>query len=677
MKADNLKFLEFIGASKRTFYIPVYQRNYDWKKTQCITLFKDIENISKNTEKSSHFLGTIVYVEGDSTATFRQFIVIDGQQRLTSIMLLLKAILDSSGDENLKQEIKESYLTNRFSPEELRIKLKPMKTDALNYTKLMDDRMPEMEESQILLNYNLFVDLIEKSSLQPDELFLGIQKLEIVYIQLMKEGENPQLIFESLNSTGLDLTQADLIRNYLLMGQKYEKQEELYSKYWVKLEEMLPDATISEFVRDYLTLKTGIIPNKDRVYQDFKSYYESLENYDAEGFLEELAEYGEYYSCFKYCNGRNDKINDRLSELQRLKSTVVYPFLLNIFEDCYMYHKIDEDAVCDSLDVILSYTMRRLLCELPTNSLNKVFASMPKDIEKVDEENLCDKVAVVFASKKGKVIFPDDSLMREKLLSKDCYKFPHIKFVLEQIESSKGKEVVDFEKLTIEHIMPQTLTTQWKSDLGKEALEIYDKYLHVIGNLSLTAYNSEMANNSYEDKRKVYLDSNIYLNREIAEHKTWGKREIVDRCSNMIEEICMLWKCPEIVSSKVDSSDMRTEFDMSDEVDVTGRTPCEVEICGEKIPVDTWREFLITICAQMYEYEPQIFRSLVRHNDFVGRKRQIIDETDKKMRIPYKIAESIFVELNLNANEALHYAKLVIDKFEDMENECSYKLQAI
>lgn len=220
--------------------------------------------------------------------------MIDGQQRLTSIMLLLKAILDSTMIDELKIEIKESYLTNRFSPEALRIKLKPMKSDSCNFHKLINDQIDEMEESQILLNYNLFMDLIRESSLCPEQIYQGIQKLEIVYIQLTKEKENPQLIFESLNSTGLDLTQADLIRNYLLMGQDYDCQERLYNNYWIKLEKLLPDAMISDYIRDYLTLKTGIIPNKDSVYHNFKEYYLSLDNYDAEGFLDELTTYGEF-----------------------------------------------------------------------------------------------------------------------------------------------------------------------------------------------------------------------------------------------------------------------------------------------------------------------------------------------------------------------------------------------
>ena len=677
MKADNLSFLEFIGPGKRTFCIPVYQRNYDWKRMQCITLFKDIETIAVDKNRDSHFLGTIVYVEGDSTPNFRQFIVIDGQQRLTSIMILLKAILDCAENEELKLEIKESYLTNRFSPESLRIKLKPMKSDACNFQKLINNQIQDMEESQILLNYNLFRDLIKESDISPEEIYQGIQKLEIVYIQLAKEKENPQLIFESLNSTGLDLTQADLIRNYLLMGQAYEQQEKLYNNYWTKLEKMLPDAMISDFIRDYLTLKTGVIPKKDYVYNSFKDYYQSLDNYDAEGFLDELTTYGEYYSWFKYCNSPSEEVNWRLSQLQRLKSTTVYPFLLNIFEDCYMYRNIDVQMMCKTLDVILSYVMRRLLCEMPTNALNKVFASMSKDIERYDDKELCEKVALVLAGKKGKVIFPDDELLKDKVLLRNSYKFPHIKYVLEQVERRQGKEVVAFDELTIEHIMPQTLTAKWKIDLGKKATEIYEKYVHCIGNLTLTGYNSEMSNDSFEEKKKVYKESNIYISKQISNVDTWGEAEINKRSEWLIKEICSIWQCPDVINLNQTDTDTRTEFDIMDEVDVTGRTPCEVEICGGIIPVDSWRSFLKNICMQMYEYDAQIFRSLIRHKDFKGRSKRIISDTDENMRVPQKIAEGIYLEMNLSANEALNYAKLVIDKYEGMENECSYRLKPL
>ena len=678
MKADSVSLLEFIGASKRTFYIPVYQRNYDWKEANCTTLFKDIEEIATDSKRDIHFMGTIVYIEGESTATFRAFTVIDGQQRLTTIMLLLKAIVDSTDDEDMKADIIESFLTNRHCPESLRIKLKPMKSDAQNYEKLIDGQIDEMQNTQVLENYRLFLDLIKNSTLSPQEIYYGIQKLEIVYIELNQDKENPQLIFESLNSTGLDLTQADLIRNFLLMGQEYSKQEKLYSTYWTKLEKLLPDAMISDYIRDYLTLKTGVIPNKDAVYLSFKKYYNTLDNYDAEGFLEELTTYGEYYSWFKFCNSPDDKINVCLAHFQRLKSTTVYPFLLSLFEDCFMYHNIDANELHNTLEIILSYVMRRLLCEMPTNALNKVFASMPKDIEKYTNMNLRERVICVLASKKGKAVFPNDKILREKVLLRNSYKFPHIKFVLEQIERKTGKEIVSFDSLTIEHIMPQTLTSKWKIDLGKKSQEIYEKYINCIGNLTLTGYNPELSNSSYEEKKNIYKQSNVNITKAIVDYEHWGEDEILSRGQTLIEAISNIWCCPEMINNSKTEIDTRTEFDFTDEVDVTGRTPCEVDICGEVRTIDSWRGFLEAVCTIMYDFDSQIFRSLIKHSDFIGKSRKIISDNPDDLRKCIKIADGLYIEKNLSANDVLNYSKLIVEKFDDdLESACSFKLKPI
>lgn len=675
MKADNIPILEFIGASKRTFYIPVYQRNYDWKKQQCITLFNDIVALSTEERRESHFLGTIVYVEGDSNATFRAFTVIDGQQRLTTIMLLLKAIVDCSDDQNLKEDIVESFLTNRRCPENLRVKLKPMKSDAQNFEKLIDGRIDEMEDSQILNNYNLFTKLIQTTEITPNELYNGMQKLEIVYIELNKDRENPQLIFESLNSTGLDLTQADLIRNFLLMGQEYSKQEELYNKYWTMLENMLPDAMISEFIRDFLTLKTGTIPNQNAVYEYFKRYYRGLSNYDAEGFLEELTTYGQYYSWFKYCNGPSKQINEKLGQFQKLKSTTVYPFLLSVFEDCYMYNNIDETMVCQAMNILIAYIFRRLLCEMPTNALNKVFASMARDVEKLTSQSLDQKIIMVLAAKKGKTIFPNDLVVKERVLNRDSYKFPHIKFLLERIEKNQSKETVNFDNLSIEHIMPQTLSAKWIVDLGKGAQDIHSKLAHNIGNLTLTGYNSEMSNYSYDEKKEFYNNSNISITKKICQCEHWGENEIINRAGFMIDEICKIWECPDAINNEKMEMDGRTEFDIMDEVDVTGRTPCELDICGDVFSINSWSGFLKNLCETLYEYDTQVFRSLVKHNDFKGRSRRIIDDSVDKIRKPLKLADDLYVELNLSANDILNYSKLIIEKFDGMEDECSYRLK--
>ncbi|WP_027400084.1 DUF262 domain-containing protein [Anaerovorax odorimutans] len=677
MKADSINLLEFISTSKRTFIIPVYQRNYDWKKIQCLTLFRDIEKIAIDIKRSIHFLGTMVYIQGEDTATFREFIVIDGQQRLTSIMLLLKAISERTTDEDIREDIYELYLINKRAPEQFRIKLKPMKSDFATYKELINGEDETLNESAITSNYKYFLELIDSSDLTPEQIYKGIQKIEVVYIQLSKENENPQLIFESLNSTGLDLTEADLIRNYLLMGQEYSKQEELYNNYWVKIERILPDQMISDFIRDYLTLKTAIIPNKDKVYKNFKEYYENLNNFDAEGILDELKTYGKYYSWFKYCSCPDIEVNKRLIQLDKLKSTVVYPFLLSVFEDCYLYRKITNKEVCNVLDTIISYVLRRMICELPTNALNKVFAILAKDVikEKHDELELSKKIGIILLNKKGKVTFPNNNLLKESFINKDFYHFKQVRYVLEEIIKSESKENVQLEELTIEHIMPQNLNPRWQVDLGKRYKEIHETNLHKIGNLTLTAYNPELSNKAYGEKKEFYLTSNIMLNRKLAEIEEWNEKEINDRANMLFERVIQIWKFPEIEEAYINPINVTNEFEIMDDVDVTGKSPYEIQICGSSYRVDSWRNFFGKICKVMYEYDSQIFRSLLRHNDFKGRKKRIITIDKDSLNKAEAVAEGIYIEQTLNANDALNYSKLVVDKYEDMENEITYKIR--
>lgn len=677
MKADNINLLEFISTSKRTFKIPVYQRNYDWKKTQCLTLFRDIEKIAKDKNRSIHFLGTMVYIQGEDTANFREFIVIDGQQRLTSIMLLLKALKERIVDTDTQEDIYENYLINKRAPEEYRIKLKPMKQDYKIYKEIINGDIDGLSESPILSNYKYFLELIDSSSLDPKEIYYGIQKLEIVYIQLSRENENPQLIFESLNSTGLDLTQADLIRNYLLMGEEYSKQEELYSNYWVKIENLLPDMLISDFIRDYLTLKTGTIPNKDKVYINFKDYYQQLSNYNVDKLLGELKTYGKYYSWFKYCNCPDEDINNRLVELQRLKSTVVYPFLLSIFEEWYVCKNITNEELKLALDVIISYVLRRLVCDLPTNALNKVFASLAKEIskDKYRDLELNKKISIVLINKKGKAAFPNDILLKECFVNKDFYHFKQGKFILEEIELNKSKEKVKLDGTTIEHVMPQKLTSKWKVDLGKKYNDIHERNINKIGNLTLTGYNSELSNKSFSEKKEFFKNSNINLNRDFSNYDIWNEVSIEKRSNSLFESAIKIWKYPLIEERYINNEIDTGEFEIMDDIDVTGRSPYEIQVCGSKYSVNSWREFFTCICTVMYEYDPQIFKTLIKHNDFKGRKKRIITDDISNLIKPAEIADGIYIEKNLSANDALNYSKLVVEKYEGMENEIVYKIK--
>lgn len=342
MDANKIKLLELLGATKKTFNIPVYQRNYDWKNEECTRLFRDIEGIIKKDYEIEHFLGTVVYVLDYVEPTFQQLVLIDGQQRITSITLLLKALYDSISNEDIKEDILETYLINKRVDEKYRIKLKPIESDENDYIKIINGE-EDNTASNITQNYKLFSTLIEHSEFTPEDIYQAMGHIELVYIQLDKDkkSENPQMIFESLNSTGITLTSGDLIRNFLLMNHTYEDQNRLYKQYWLKIEKKITNAKISDFVRDYLTMKTGSVPNRDKVYIRFKEFAnDEKTNMDEEALLADLLKYGVYYSWFIFCNSEDAEINNYLEQIRQLKSTVTYPMLLYVFNDCFGVNRI-------------------------------------------------------------------------------------------------------------------------------------------------------------------------------------------------------------------------------------------------------------------------------------------------------------------------------------------------
>ena len=388
MNAGTISVLGFLGETKRIFNIPVYQRKYSWKEEQCKKLFDDLLNI-KYQNKSLHFIGTIVYVDINTSPSFKEFIIIDGQQRITTILLLLKAIYDEAKDEDFKEDLYNDYLINNGKKieEKHKVKLKTVADDTKIFDKLiLGENIENIEEiakgNNILENYKYFRQRIVESKLTEDELNSLIEKLTMVYITLDKDKEDPQLIFESLNSTGLDLTHADLIRNYLLMGHPREIQEELYEKYWKKIERKISFSEITDFIRDYLTMKNNIIPNKNKIYETFKEFYEKniKDKIRIEEFLLEVDKYAKYYEWTRAFNSKYEELNLVLKEFDELKNSVINPFLfyiLNKFEN----NEISIEEVIKTCQIIQTYIVRRAVCNIQTNGLNKVFSTLAKELE--------------------------------------------------------------------------------------------------------------------------------------------------------------------------------------------------------------------------------------------------------------------------------------------------------
>ncbi|MBU5676817.1 DUF262 domain-containing HNH endonuclease family protein [Alkaliphilus sp. MSJ-5] len=680
MEANKIRLLEFIGSSKRTFNIPVYQRNYDWKEEHCKRLFLDIEHIASSNFEVDHFLGTIVYVIGSTQPNFMEFIVIDGQQRITSVMLLIKALYDKIEDTELKEDILETYLINKRAPQTLRLKLKPIESDMLAYEKIIENENIA-DSSNIIKNYNLFKQLVDKSSYSAESLYNALNNIEIVYIALDKDkkSENPQLIFESLNSTGLTLTQADLIRNFLLMNHEYEEQKRLYKNYWSKIEGYLPNAIISDFVRDYLTMKSGLIPKKDKVYKSFKEFVNENINYNEEQILEELLIYAEYYSWLINCNSPNKMLNELLQQLQQMKSTVTYPAMLYIFEDCFAYKKITVDNLIEIIRIILSYLYRRLICEYPTNALNKIFATLSSELEKLvlTDETYYDAVVKILASKSGSGTFPRNEEFRRAFILKDLYKTKIDKYTLFQLEKYNNKEVVDLNgEITVEHIMPQKLSPSWQIDLGKRYEEIHKEFLHTIGNLTLSGYNPKLSNKRFYDKKEILINSNISISRDLTKYSIWNEETIKDRAEYLFKIATLIWNLPEKYNYAidVDKIDYDIDYNIMDDLNVTGEKPRQLIILDMEYNVNSWKDVLREICRKLYELDAQIFESFVKHKDFEGRERRIISNSSDGMNSPFKLTEKIYIETTLNANAILNYCKLIVEKY-DMQNDIFFRLR--
>ena len=554
--------------TSRQFIVPIFQRNYSWQKSQYEQLWFDILRASKFKEKQNHFIGSIVYIDmGTPAGRPQQLLLIDGQQRLTTISILLCAIKDYVQKFNLETKlinlakIKNQFLYNSDEIDEDRYKLLLNVQDKETYIKLIDNTIFTVNKpaTNIIKCYEFFYERIEdfiKQHGQIDEIYAGIFKLSLVSISLDKDSDNPQMIFESMNSTGKDLSQTDLLRNYLLMDLTPEKQTRLYKTYWKPMEELFGEDIYKNdlnkfdyFIRDFLTLKsdTGYICKINNVYENFKRYY--LDN-NCEKFavLNDLFTYAKYYACIDLLQDNDDELKLYWQEFKKLDSHVVYPFLLKLYDDYSRQILIKEDFK-KILQVVISYLWRRAICEIPTNSLSKTFATLYQSVDKDDYVNSVIKAFVFKSSYKR---FPSDYEVREKLQTKDIYHFRLRKYLLEALENYYHKEPIDLNtaNYTIEHIMPQNIEHNllWQQMLGEDWQEVHSLYLHTLGNLTITGYNAEMSNKSFVEKvngESGFKHSHLKLNESIAQSDVWNKKAIQRRTNILTDIILKIWKYPE------------------------------------------------------------------------------------------------------------------------------------
>lgn len=567
MQAGETTLNKLLNTS-RQFIVPIFQRNYSWQKSQYEQLWFDILRASKFKEKQNHFIGSIVYIDmGTPAGRPQQLLLIDGQQRLTTISILLCAIKDYVQKFNLETKlinlakIKNQFLYNSDEIDEDRYKLLLNVQDKETYIKLIDNTIFTVNKpaTNIIKCYEFFYERIEdfiKQYGQIDEIYAGIFKLSLVSISLDKDSDNPQMIFESMNSTGKDLSQTDLLRNYLLMDLMPEKQTRLYKTYWKPMEELFGEDIYKNdvnkfdyFIRDFLTLKsdTGHICKINNVYENFKRYY--LDN-NCEKFavLKDLFTYAKYYACIDLLQENDDELKLYWQEFKKLDSHVVYPFLLKLYDDYSRQILIKEDFK-KILQVVISYLWRRAICEIPTNSLSKTFATLYQAVDKDDYVNSIIKAFVFKSSYKR---FSSDYEVREKLQTKDIYHFRLRKYLLEALENYYHKEPIDLNtaNYTIEHIMPQNIehNLSWQQMLGENWQEVHSLYLHTLGNLTITGYNAEMSNKSFGEKvngESGFKHSHLKLNESIVQCDVWNKKAIQRRTNILTDIILKIWKYPE------------------------------------------------------------------------------------------------------------------------------------
>ncbi len=546
MKADATTLLNFIKDNqKNQLVIPIYQRLYSWEKEQCKQLWDDIIKIGGNDKMDGHFIGSILYVLDGITHSNNILLIIDGQQRLTTITLLLTALRDHWSDRC--KEIEDHYLINSDKDGDKKFRLILSESDKDTPLSLIDKdrRKPSEPSSKIVENFKLFEEWVSKNTNQLETIFKGLEKLMIVYIALKKEKYDPQLIFESMNSKGMELAQTDLIRNYILMGLEPEKQETFYKKYWRAIEEDFKqnETLFNQFVRHYLTIKTKI-PNINKVYEAFKRYQQER-GIETEALLQDLQKYCGYFCQIAFKKEADKDLNKALGFLVDLERDVIYPLLLELYSD-YSDGVLSKDDFIPIIVLIESYLCRRAVCGLGANSLNKVFPSFAKHIQK---DQYFKSLKAHFGSLTEKQRFPNNDEFKKLFITIDFYRFRKNRYFFERLEIFDTEEPVNTKGLTIEHIIPQKLTEEWERDLGENFQAIHDKYLNTIGNLTLTGYNHEYSNKSFQEKQgmeKGFKDSPLRLNQSLRDLESFGEEEIKKRANDLADLALKIWTYPKL-----------------------------------------------------------------------------------------------------------------------------------
>lgn len=676
---------DFIGTNKVLFRIPVYQRNYDWSESNCNRLLDDIYGIMQSGDK--HFLGTIVFMAAKSGGfALQEYIIIDGQQRLTTLMLILKAlsaVAKSVGDD-CYHEIEEQYLHNKYCDEEFKVKLKPIKSDNNQFLLLLEDKIDEMDEdTHIYHNFMLCKERFERwteKGTNPSQVLDALTKLEIVEIVLTKGEDDPQVIFESINSTGLELSSADLIRNYLLMNA--DNQEKLYENYWLYIEKTLRNkmdySNLDAFFMQYIVYKTSKPVNNRQLYNSFVKLFKDS-GYSQESILKELRYYAEIFGVFVYGSDKySERINKLLYRLRVLNQTTCYPFLLHVFDD---YHQgvITEETVEKILQFILAYLLRRMVCGVPSNTLRGLFTYLYNRIFKVEsnKQKYYETLNKFLFTVSSKDVIPSAAEFERALQKANIYGNNALcRFLLLDIENGDGKEILQAENLTIEHIMPQTLSADWIHIRPED----HEEYLHTLGNLSVTGYNSELSNKSFSEKQDIIRENSkaVILNSDVLDKENWTVADIQARAKRLAEIVLTRYKIDRVLDDSIEFEYIETlTLDNYDEV--TGKKLVSFKLFSETYRQNKYVLMLLDVIKLLNKKCPGKLQTLAESNysfNSTKRKHVHLNLDGSGMRWLWKVTDGIYLEANLSAWSCIRFIENLLAEFGFEKDQFSFNIVA-
>lgn len=632
MKAQDLQLTQLLEGSKQ-FVIPIFQRTYSWDEENCRQLWDDIVRVGKNAELNTHFIGSAVYIpETNVDAAIPRWLVIDGQQRITTVSLILLALKKRLEEDDIDEpisaaQLEDYYLRNRYGKKDDAYRLLLTQTDKESLKRLVDGKEPDEDGShRIAENFQFFCERIAGADL--GDVWRGIKKLMIVDVCLQQGIDNPQMIFESMNSTGKALTQADLIRNFVLMGLKHDLQTRLYLDYWRPMEVLFGaenyNSSFDEFMRFYLIVHTGNVRiRKGDIYDEFKVY---SRKHEVEDLLTSIKTFAAFYCRIALGKEKEPILAEAFQDIRELRTDVCYPLLMEVYKD-YEAELITKDDFVEILRLVESYVFRRAVCEIPTNSLRQTFGTFTKRLKK---DRYVESFKAVFLLLRSYRHFPTDEEFIRLIQTRNLYAFPRRSYWLRRFENHNRKERVQVQDYTIEHIMPQNegLSPAWKADLGDEWQRIHNTYLHTLGNLTLTGYNSEYSDRPFAKKRDMengFGHSPLRMNEGLGEVEIWNEDAIRQRAKSLATKAATIWGVPDLPDDilaeyQPESKEEKSNYSVADHPHLSGGISREL--------FDAFRKEILALDECVHEQVLKLYIAFKAETNFVD-----IVPQSKRLRI--------------------------------------------